>query len=311
MNAFSYNYLSINRSRKLIASLLSKIKLDSALLSCVHLYHSNNIIRAINYHYTPFPCALNFEHQLQLFRQYFSNVLMADLDNFYEEKHWSKPKPGLLISFDDGLSSNYHIAAPLLEKYGFKGWFFIVPDFISCPEAEQEEFARDHFINYYKQGGDQTPLAMSWKEIIDLDKRGHVIGSHTKTHLRMGGQSSKDTIEKEVFQSKCVLQGKLGHEIDVFAWVGGEIEHYNPTTAQCIKQAGYKYSFMTNSALIHPTTDPFQMRRTEMEAWWPLDVVTFQLCGIVDLLYYSKVRYVRNLTNVRLEKENFEGGSGG
>jgi len=296
MNGFLKKYLSINRSKLLIASLLSKSKLDLAILSFHHFYYSNNIIRAINYHYTPFICGLNFEHHLQFYRQYFSNVSLDDLNNFYEINHWSKAKPGLLISFDDGLGSNYHIAAPLLEKYGFTGWFFIVPDFISCPEFKQEEFARAHYINYYKQEAEQMPLAMSWEEIIDLDKRGHVIGSHTKTHLRMGEKSSKDKIGEEIIQSKLILQEKLGHEIDVFAWVGGEIKHYNPKTAQCIKQAGYKYSFMTNSALIHPTTDPFQMRRTEIEAWWPLDVVTFQLCGILDILYFPKVRYVKKLT---------------
>ena len=292
------NDLSINKSKKLIASLLSIGNIDSAILACLHSYYSNNIIRAINYHYTPFSNASNLEHQLQFYCEYFSNVSLADLDTFYDTKRWTKQKPGLLISFDDGLSSNYHIAAPLLEKYGFTGWFFIVPDFISCPEGQQEEFAQANFINYYRQDPRQRPLAMSWPEIIDLDKRGHVIGSHTQTHFRMGGQPSQDRIEQEITQSKWGLEEKLGHEVNIFAWVGGEIENYHSKTAHCIKQAGYKYSFMTNSALIHPTSDKLQMRRTQIEAWWPLNIVTFQLSGILDFLYTFKVRYVNKLTRV-------------
>jgi peptidoglycan/xylan/chitin deacetylase (PgdA/CDA1 family) len=290
--------IPLNKFKKLFAACLSRFKIDSNLILFLQKLYSNKFIRAVNYHYTPSHNNTNFAQQLELFRNYFSDVNLTDLDNFFYNHQWTKPKPGLIISFDDGFRSNYLVAAPLLEKYGFTGWFFVCTDFISCPANKQEDFAKAHHINYCSQEAIYKPLAMSWEDIIDLDKRGHVIGSHTKTHYRMEKNAPLRRIEEEITNSKNILEEKLNHEINIFAWVGGEVGNYNPNAANRIKKAGYKYSFMTNSAIICPNTNKLQLRRTQVESWWPLDIITFQLSGLLDIYYIPKVKFISQLTKV-------------
>ncbi len=42
--------------------------------------------------------------------------------------------------------------------------------------------------------------------------------------------------------------------------------------------------------------EPLQIQRTNLEAAWPLDVVRFQLSGVMDALYAPKRRRVNRLT---------------
>src|ERR1044072_1066825 len=60
--------------------------------------------------------------------------------------------------FDDGLHSQYTLAAPLLEKHDKRGFFAIIS---SLPGTEGYMF---------------------WDEIKDLHDRGHRIVNHTHTH---------------------------------------------------------------------------------------------------------------------------------
>jgi peptidoglycan/xylan/chitin deacetylase (PgdA/CDA1 family) len=64
----------------------------------------------------------------------------------------------VLLTFDDGGASAYDPVAGMLEQYGWRGYFFITTDCIGLPG----------FLNA--------------KQIQKLDRRGHVIGSHSCSH---------------------------------------------------------------------------------------------------------------------------------
>src|SRR5690349_18779188 len=97
-------------------------------------------IRVVNYHSTPPYESANFEAQLKFYKEHYSPVSYKDLPAFLEEGKWNNAKPGLIISFDDGIRDNIDVAVPLLEKYGFTGWFFIPPGLIDATPEEQMEF---------------------------------------------------------------------------------------------------------------------------------------------------------------------------
>ncbi|MEO2003488.1 MAG: hypothetical protein ABGY41_05270, partial [Candidatus Poribacteria bacterium] len=77
-------------------------------------------IRCINYHDVPQAEAAAFEDQLRFYSKHFAPVGHDDLLALHEGS-WERDKPGLLLSFDDGLQSHVDVAAPLLEKYGMTG----------------------------------------------------------------------------------------------------------------------------------------------------------------------------------------------
>src|ERR1700688_4120164 len=53
-------------------------------------------------------------------------------------------KPPLLFTFDDGRLNNYTVAAPVLESYGTRGVFFVVPEFVQCSPQQARHFYYSH-----------------------------------------------------------------------------------------------------------------------------------------------------------------------
>lgn len=203
---------------------------------------SNKYIRAINYHNTPAFSAQDFEKQLKFFKKHFSPVSVEDLDNFFDEGKWEKEKPGLIISFFDGYRNNYDVYYPLLEKYGFIGWFFIATGFVNTLPKKQKEFALKHSLVLVKDEYEDGRYALSLEEIKELDKH-HVIASHTKTHTLLTLSSTEEDIKREIIESKDDLEGALNHNIDAFCWLGGEEYNHNVVASKIVLQAGYRFMF--------------------------------------------------------------------
>lgn len=274
---------------KLIETMLKLKQAAAFIITAIGISHLGfylqkkllgGFVRVVNYHDTP---AAKLEQQLKYFAKNYSNVTLEDLEKFLETKKWHKNKPGLIISFDDGLSSNFDTALPLLEKYGFTGWFFICPGFIDS--FNKQEFAEDNSIIA------PTPYTPTWQQLKKAAKK-HVIGSHTMTHKRFGALSSS-AVKFEIQESKKELEKNLKQEIKCFAWVGGEIKNY--TKGELPKKT-YEFIFQTNSAPITPATRKHQLQRTNIESFYPLYLVKFQLSGIMDILYWPKRKIVEWIT---------------
>ena len=254
-----------------------------------------NYIRVINYHDTPKEYRNNFEKQLIFYKKHFSPVSITDLKAFIDTGTLKKDKPGLIISFDDGLQTNYKVAKPLLEKYGFIGWFFIPSGFIETDPKDQNDFVQSNNITSLSNSHPTKRIAMSWDQLFELNKK-HVIGCHTFSHHRMNINDSKETLKKEIIESKALIEKRINSTIEVFCWVGGEENTYTKKASKYIAKSGYNFSFMTNSNPITKKTNPLQLQRTNVEAFWPFEVVKFQMSGILDLFYFFKRLRINKIT---------------
>tara|TARA_B100001113_G_scaffold343930_1_gene331751 strand:+ start:827 stop:1687 length:861 start_codon:yes stop_codon:yes gene_type:complete len=260
------------------------------------LFYKKKFIRAINYHSISEKNIENFKQQLKYYKKYYNNVSMDDLNRFLITGVWDNLKPGIILTFDDGLKNDYKIIKPLIEEYGFTGWFFIPAGFIDCIDNKQYDFAIKNNIIYKDHKKDNsTRLAMSWNEVKELSKE-HIIACHTFSHHRMNEDDSYEVLENEIINSKRLIENKIGKDINVFGWVGGEEKHYTKNASMVIEKAGYRYSFMTNSFPIINKSYPFQLQRTNIEASNSLSVVKFQLCGLMDMFYTRKRRRVNTVT---------------
>lgn len=120
------------------------------------------------------------------------------------------------ITFDDGGKAAHTNAARHLDKRKWKGHFFVATDHIG------------------------TPTFLSADEIKDLDKRGHIIGSHSASHpLRMADLSFEE-ICREWKLSTAKLSDILGKHV-VTASVPGGL--YSKQVAEAAEQAGIKFLF--------------------------------------------------------------------
>ena len=103
----------------------------------------------------------------------------------------------VLVTFDDGGKSCASIAADALEQYGMRGVFFIATDYIG------------------KRGFVEAT------DLRAMRSRGHVIGSHSKSHAIPMTRLPKEQILSEWKESKDVLEQLLGNEVAHASIPGG------------------------------------------------------------------------------------------
>lgn len=271
------------RWEKRVAGSLLRTVLPHRLLQGVQgAVVATPFIRAVNYHATPEALAGGLRDQLAFFRAHYADVTLDDLRRFVREGAWHKPKPGLIVSFDDGYRDNATVAAPLLEEYGFTGWFFVPSQFV--------EDGHDG------SGGNVPPRPCITVEQLQALADRHVIGCHTRTHVRLRESVGESRLREEIVGGRQHLERLLGRPVPVFCWVGFEEDAYSPTAQRCIEEAGYEFAFMCNTAPIAVGDHPLQLERGNIEADYPLPVVEFQLSGLMDLLYWPRRRRVHAVT---------------
>lgn len=258
--------------KQILAFFLDVIGINRITLYCLNKKYRNNYIRVINYHETKKKDFLNFEKQLKWYKKHYENVNMQQFQEFMQGKREYNKKPGIMLTFDDGIDNNYISAKGLLNKYSFTGYYFVSPDLVG------------------------TDGYMTWKEIVDLNTDGHVIGSHTSTHHRMMEMDDNECLHKEIVESKRDIEQALGNNVDIFCWCGGEEQHYTKQAAEAVRAAGYMFGFMTNSFPVTHYTDPYQIERSNVDATWKMSLVRFQVCGWMDLKLRKKRERVEKLT---------------
>ncbi len=270
----------MNRSKLAIASAFEATRLSRSLLALQRVA-LRPYARALNYHDVPYALASTFESQLQFYARHFVSMNYQDLLSLHAGE-WPYEKPGLLLSFDDGLRSHSEVVAPLLEKYEMTGWFMVPAGVLDEPGGQ----ARVH---------DVAEPTLSWRSLLRLRDR-HVIGCHTFSHRRLTASLTPVDLRRETGDAKRVLEDGLGCSIPVFAWVGGEEETYSAAAGEAIRRAGFRVSFMTNSAPIRPGCNLLQLQRTNVEASDPPALVNLSLSGFFDAWYAGKRRRVNRLT---------------
>jgi peptidoglycan/xylan/chitin deacetylase (PgdA/CDA1 family) len=283
----------MNRAKVALARAFDATGLNATLLRA-RAWASPRHVRALNYHDVPPSQAAAFAAQLRFYRERFVPVGHAQLGRLLAGE-WPHERPGLILSFDDGLRSHADVCAPLLERHGFPGWFMVPVGFVDAPAAAQRAFADEHGIHASDEYGDGR-LAMTVDDVRALDARGHVIGCHTDLHVRLSDALTDAELEREIARAKARLEQMLGHDADVFAWVGGEEWSYSRRAARAIGAAGFRFGFMTNHAVVVPGQDPLQLQRSHVEASFPPHLVRFHMSGFMDLVYAPKRRRVNRLT---------------
>src|SRR5919199_834946 len=100
----------------------------------------------------------------------------------------------VILNFYDNDIGQFINAKPILDKYGFKGSFFIV-----CSWASSD-----------------NPDRMNWQQITQLYNEGHDINSHSTSH-KVLTELSADDLDYEVGQSKECFRKHIGAEPTVFS----------------------------------------------------------------------------------------------
>jgi peptidoglycan/xylan/chitin deacetylase (PgdA/CDA1 family) len=152
------------------------------------------------------------------------------------ENNASIPDNNIIITFDDGHTSNYHLAFPILKKYGFKATFFIIADRID------KEFH------------------LTGKQIVEMIDAGMEIGSHGYSHKFLPLMNYRDIV-KELGASREILEEVIDRPVNYFAYPGG---HYNGCVLKALAQAGYTGACSCLQGMNGMNENPFLLKRIEI-----------------------------------------------
>ena len=111
------------------------------------------------------------------------------------------PNKPVMITFDDSRVEHALIAAPVIEKQGFRGVFFIMT------------------ITYNKKN------YMTKEQIAQLAKAGHTIGLHSWDHTMVTKYKAETDWQKQVVEPKAKLEKIVGKAVEYWAYPNGVYDH--------------------------------------------------------------------------------------
>jgi len=189
---------------------------------------SPNRLRVLIYHDIPSEEEGAFRKQMHSLKKHWNIITPSEFEQMITGGSQVNGD-NLLITFDDGFSSNRIVAENVLNPLGIKAIFFVISDFVKIKDrAESHKFIADHII----PGSKVLDIPKSWgnmqlKDLSALIKQGHTIGWHTKLHNRLSECSSKNELEDELILSSENLSHQLGIEINHFAYTFGDLESFS------------------------------------------------------------------------------------
>lgn len=256
--------------------------------------HAHGIVIAM--HETPARLQTEFRDQLQWASEYFTITSLEGFARLWTEgESETRDRPLLLYTFDDGRESNYTIAAPLLESFGGRGVFFVVPAFSQCADHTQSlSFYRTRInpgLKQAEEAEDWRPMKPS--QIADLAARGHAIGNHTLTHEKLIGLSHAQ-LEREIGESARTLAAWTKKDVDAFAWTfgWGAID----TNAWNIARRYHRFCFSPCAGMVNRRCDqPSLLWRREIELRYSPSEIRFSYSGLVDLWWAGRRERLRRM----------------
>ena len=180
-----------------------------------------------------------FDQLMQLIK---SNFGFATVEEIGFRPIAQPPVSKVVLTFDDGFSSNRILADKILSKYGVKAIFFVTEGFIGLGEEESLKFAqRNLYPNSILSNNQKSECkSMSWDDVGWLVDQGHTIGAHTRTHPKLSSLAEEECFD-EIIKSADQLEKRIAHRINHFAFPFGTMESVNRSS---IKMATGRFEFV-------------------------------------------------------------------
>lgn len=184
-------------------------------------------------------CPETFERQMRFLRKHKYNVLpLEKLAELIKAKKKMPPKT-VAVTFDDGYLDNYTNTFPVFKKYDIPVTIFVVINRVG------KRLGRDDYMN--------------WQQIKEMAESGLVtIASHTFSHPNLSEVSSQEELEKEIRESKLILEEVVGTPVSFFSYPFGGV---NSNIRSLVIDSGYEAAVGTNFPKGYPSNDVYALKR--------------------------------------------------
>jgi peptidoglycan/xylan/chitin deacetylase (PgdA/CDA1 family) len=154
------------------------------------------------------------------------------------------------MTFDDGFLDVGEHALPILSERGFNATVFVSPAVTD---------GRASFSWYHEQ---QPPL-LNWDDILELDRDGTLrFEAHSLTHPNLPALDDASARE-EITGSKRELENRLGRVVQAFSYPSGL---HGEREARIVADAGYRIAVSCEPGVNDRSTDPFALKRRQVDA---------------------------------------------
>lgn len=281
---------------------LLKLIIFNTLGKCAALFFSllvnKNKTFIINYHTTYPEFNKNFLKQITFFRKYFDIVDSESIKNIKLSK-----KPKLILTFDDAHISNFQISK-ILKKENIPAVFFVPVNFVYRVSEQNLKQEYDLAVNRFSilsdydldKKNNYKRLSMTHENLLELIDKNFKIGCHSLNHVRLNNNLSLNELQKEIVESKTILEKNLKTKINYFCWVIGDRKSYSSEAYNLIKE-NYELSFMTLCESFKINSNYHKIHRFNVETNYSLNQVAFILSGIYEFMYKKKrteLNYILN-----------------
>ena len=161
----------------------------------------------------------NFAEQMKALSDNGYHAILPNQLYDYLTKGVSLPSNPVMITFDDTREEQYSLGKTEMDKYGFKGVYFIMTVAINRP----------HY--------------MSKAQIKNLSDNQHTIAAHTWDHHMVTKYTGNDW-DTQLIKPKTKLETIIGKPVNYFAYPFGI---WSPEIIPQIKNSGYQMAFILST----------------------------------------------------------------
>ena len=187
----------------------------------------------------------------------------------------------LLLTFDDGFKSNFIFAKNVLKKLNIRAVFFVVCDLINSNNPVRIKIMQNIYPKKKIINASQCN-PMTWHDLRSLEKMGHVIGSHTKSHLKLNKIKSMNILKKEILFPIHIFKKNMIKKPIFFAYSFGDFCSFNK---KCFNIAKDKYEFIFSGIRGDNVKFNKILFRDNIEDNYTFKMINFFIQGYADFLY--------------------------
>lgn len=105
---------------------------------------------------------------------------------------------------------------------------------------------------------------LSWDMVKEMQEGNVNFGSHTLSHPILAREDNQ-SIEREVVDSKRLLEEKTGQIMQGFAYPNGTVDDYNDIVLEYVGKADYQHACTTTTGINYAGQDPYQLLRINID----------------------------------------------
>jgi peptidoglycan/xylan/chitin deacetylase (PgdA/CDA1 family) len=114
------------------------------------------------------------------------------------------------------------------------------------------------------QAAELEERMLTWEQVREMQKGGVFFGAHTMSHPAVSQLDPTD-FDEELVRSRQLLEERLGVPVADFAYPFGKPSDTNSVAEEFLVRSGYRSAVTTVEGYNLPTTNPFRLRRIQID----------------------------------------------